>query len=223
MSGPPAFVLRGVTARYPGGPPVLRELDLRIEAGERIGIAGPNGAGKTTLLHVMAGLRAPEAGTIEAWGRPLRRAADFDALRARVQLLFEDPDDQLVCATVGDDVAFGPLHQGWSRDRVGQAVAAALERVDLAAARERLTWQLSRGEKKRAALAGVLALDPEVLLLDEPSAGLDAAHTERLAELLAESAAAMLLVSHDEALLRRVATRRLRLEQGRLVPGDGSD
>ena len=136
-------------------------------------LLGPNGCGKTTLLHLIVGLLRPSAGQIEAFGRQRMAEADFHEVRRRVGLLFQDADDQLFCPTVAEDVAFGPLNLGKSRDEVRRIVAGTLDSLGLAGYEHRVTYRLSGGEKRLVALATVLAMQPEVLLLDEPSGGLD--------------------------------------------------
>lgn len=207
---------------YPGRPPTLAGASLGLAAGERLALTGANGAGKSTLLQIMVGLLAPTAGEVIAFGRPRHREADFHEVRRRVGLVFQDPDDQLFCPTVAEDVAFGPLNLGLDRAAAEQRVAQTLARLDLTALRERITHKLSGGEKRLVSLAAVLAMEPEVLLLDEPSNGLDEATTERLIAILESLPQTLVLVSHDPALRDRLATRTLRLEMGRLIP-DGPD
>ena len=199
------------------GAPVLDGLTLELRPGERTGLTGHNGSGKTTLLHLLVGLLLPESGSVEIFGRERRREEDFREVRRRMGLLFQDPEDQLFCPTVADDVAFGPMNLGWDRARVREAVRDTLDRLGLRGFEERVTWRLSYGEKRLVSLAAVLAMQPEALLLDEPTAGLDADVTERLTRIVSELPIPMLVVSHDERFLSRVANRRLRLENGRLA------
>lgn len=202
---------------YPGRR-VLRGVHLRIEAGERVGLIGPNGAGKTSLLHLLVGLEQPSRGRIIAFGREWTREKDFRALRTRVGLVFQDPDDQLFCPTVLEDVAFGPLNLGHSRHQARIMAERALSVLGLANFAGRVTTRLSGGEKRLVALATVLAMAPEILLLDEPTNGLDAASEERLITHLQSLPQAMLIVSHDERLLSRLSTRTLALVDGELKP-----
>jgi cobalt/nickel transport system ATP-binding protein len=198
-----------------GGRRVLDGADLALHAGERVGLGGANGAGKTTLLRTLVGLERPRAGTVTAFGQERVSERDFHEVRLRAGYLFQDPDDQLFCATVLEDVAFGPLNRGLDDDAAHGVAAATLARLDLAHLAERVTHRLSGGEKRLAALAGVLALEPEVLLLDEPTGGLDADHRARLLDRLAALPQAMLIVSHDPGFLDALATRRLLLADGR--------
>lgn len=196
---------------------VLRELDFRLAPGDRVALIGSNGAGKTTLLHLLVGLKRPSAGRILAFGCERASESDFHTVRARVGLLFQDSDDQLFCPTVLEDVAFGPLNLGRSPEQARADALETLDHLGLADFAERITYRLSAGEKRLVALATVLAMRPEVLLLDEPTNGLDEATAERLIAHLDGMEQAMILVSHDWPFLARLATRAVRLVEGRLV------
>jgi cobalt/nickel transport system ATP-binding protein len=200
------------------GRTVLDGLDLRLAPGERVGLVGDNGAGKTTLLRTLVGLERPSRGTVEAFGMPCLDERAFRAVRLRVGLLFQDPDDQVFCATVLEDVAFGPLNQGLNVAAAEARAQATLATLGLGALAGRITHHLSGGEKRLAALAGVLAMAPEVLLLDEPTNALDATNRERLIGILRSLPQAMIVATHDRDLLDRLATRTLRLHDGRLQP-----
>ena len=211
----PLVKLDRVTFRY-GERTVLDQCDLALAAGERVGLVGANGSGKTTLLGLIVGLRRPALGRVIVFGKPREREADFRAVRGRVGLLFQDSDDQLFCPTVAEDVAFGPFNLGKSRREVEEIVARTLGELGLEDYAHRVTYKLSGGEKRLVALATVLAMEPEVLLLDEPTAGLDETAAERVAGILAGLPQAMLIVSHDRPFLARIADRRLCLRRGRL-------
>lgn len=198
--------------------PVLVGCDLSVMPGERIGVVGPNGSGKTSLLSLIVGLVRPSAGRIEVLGKARSSEHDFQEVRGQAGLLFQDPDDQLFCPTVAEDVAFGPLNFGVSRHEVHKIVSWTLESLGLAGYEDRVTYKLSGGKKRLVALATVLAMQPELLLLDEPTTGLDAAAEQRVAEILAGLPQAMILVSHNRRFLRRLATRVVRLADGRLEP-----
>jgi len=202
---------------YAAGRPVLSGCSFALRAGQRIALKGPNGSGKTTLLHLIVGLLRPDAGRIEAFGEVRRREADFHEVRCRAGLLFQNPDDQLFCPTVAEDVAFGPLNLGTPRPQVRKIVADTLKRLGLAGYEHRVTYRLSGGEKRLVALATVLAMEPEVLLLDEPASGLDPQATDRLVETLAGLSHAMLVVSHDRPFLGRTTTGTLELRDGKLA------
>ncbi len=208
---------RGVRFAY-GDRPVLAGLDLSLGAGQKLGLAGAMGSGKTTLLHLAVGLVKPQAGTVCAFGRARRTEADFAEVRRRAGLVFQDADDQLFCPTVLEDVAFGPLNLGATVAAARQAAAGALARVGLDGFEQRITYRLSGGEKRLVALATVLAMEPEVLLLDEPQNGLDREAYGRIRDLLVGLPQAMLVVSHDRAFLEAVTDRCLELRDGRLGP-----
>ena len=212
----PLIELRDVSFAYGPDRPVLRDCCLCLGAGDRLGLAGSNGSGKTTLLHLMVGLLHPASGEIVAFGRPRRREADFHEVRCRAGLLFQDTDDQLFCPTVAEDVAFGPLNLGRSPAEARQIVAETLDRVGLAGFERRVTYRLSGGERRLVALASVLAMHPDVLLFDEPTAGLDEAATARLVDILQSLDLTMLVVSHDRAFREAVAERTLTLRLGRI-------
>jgi cobalt/nickel transport system ATP-binding protein len=217
----PLVSLHDVDFGYDALRPVLRRCSFRLQPGQRIALRGANGSGKTTLLHLIVGLLRPSAGRVEVFGQPRAAERDFHEVRRRVGLLFQDADDQLFCPTVAEDVAFGPLNLGLPRDRVRQVVAETLASVGLAGYEHRITYKLSGGEKRLVALATVLAMQPEVLLLDEPASGLDEQATERLAELLNRLPHAMLVVSHQQEFCRRVTSGTLTLVDGRIVWPEG--
>ena len=214
------IALEDVDFSYGPERPVLSGCNLRLEPGQRIGLIGANGSGKTTLLQLVVGLVRPSGGRLEAFGRVRSRETDFREVRRRAGLLFQDADDQLFCPTVAEDVAFGPLNLGKRGGEVRQIVARTLDSLGLAGYEERITYKLSGGEKRLVALAAVLAMQPDVLLLDEPVAGLDEEVEGRVTEILAGLPQAMLIVSHDRRFLERVATRMLRLAGGRLQGAD---
>jgi cobalt/nickel transport system ATP-binding protein len=210
------LALDAVTLRHPGAPePVFERFSLSLHPEERLGVSGPNGAGKSTLLLALTGWLRPRAGTVWAFGRARTREEDFTEVRRRAGLVFEDPDDQLFCATVGEDVLFGPLNLGRTRTAAEQDARDALARMGLTGFEHRATHQLSHGEKRRAALAAVWAMRPEVLLLDEPDEGLDDEGRARLVDALRAWSGSFILVSHRPDLLDAVCTRQLRLDQRR--------
>ncbi|NVL90142.1 MAG: ABC transporter ATP-binding protein [Desulfobacterales bacterium] len=193
--------LTDVSFAYPDGAPVLDKLNLRLRRGECLGLAGPNGSGKTTLLHIIVGLLKPSSGNIEIFGKTARQEEDFQGVRQRVGLLFQDADDQLFHPTVLEDVAFGPLNLGKSRDEARAIAGKTLEVLGLAGFEDRVTYKLSGGEKRLVSLATVLAMGPEVLLLDEPVAGLDEATEKRIIDILKGIGLSYILVSHNIDLL----------------------
>lgn len=214
----PLFSLENVRFARPDGRIVLARIDFELWPGERMALIGGNGAGKTTLLHLMVGLHRPTAGTICAFGRPRVVEADFHEVRRRAGLLFQDSDDQLFCPTVLDDVAFGPLNLGYRRAEAREIAEVTLQSLGLAGFAARITHKLSGGEKRLVSLATVLAMQPDVLLLDEPTSGLDAAANDNLVAHLQALPQAMVIVSHDRALIRALATRVVLLRDGRVHP-----
>ena len=207
---------RGVHFSFEPERPVLCGVDFELGAGERVGLVGGNGSGKTTFLHLIVGLLRPTAGEIEAFGKARRAEADFFEVRRRAGLVFQDPEDQLFCPTVAEDVAFGPLNLGKSAQETEAVVAETLGRLGLAGYGGRVTYKLSGGEKRLVSLATVLAMQPDVLLLDEPTAGLDEAAERRLLDILTALPQAMIVVSHDRPFLEPVVTRTLRARAGTL-------
>lgn len=211
------FELKDVAFRYETDHPVLESVSLSILPGERIALTGINGSGKTTLLELMVGLNKPQRGTVTAFGRTRIEEEDFYEVRLRTGLLFQDPDDQLFSSTVAEDVAFGPFNLGWPRERIVAAVRETLARLGLEGFEHRITHHLSYGERRLVCMATILVMEPEVLLLDEPTEGLDENHREMLVTLLKASPCAMLIASHDRALLNAVTNRTLRLENGTVL------
>ncbi len=212
----PLINFRDVDFSYSPDRPVLSGCSFRLDPNERIALLGANGSGKTTLLHLIVGLLRPNRGDIEIFGKQRRTETDFYEVRCRIGLLFQDSDDQLFCPTVAEDVAFGPLNLGFSRDEVRQIVAQTLDQLGLAGYEHRITYQLSSGEKRLVALATVLAMQPEILLLDEPTSALDEQSTQRLLEVLRPLPQALILVSHDREFREKITDQILLLCQGRL-------
>jgi len=198
-----------------GGRRVLENLSLTLHEGERLALVGANGAGKTTLLRTIVGLEAA-AGTIMAFNVHCRCEKDFRKVRARAAYLFQDPDDQLFCPTVVDDVAFGPLNLGVRRDEALSLARTLLAELALDHLADYVTHHLSDGEKRMVSLAAILAMRPSVLLLDEPSSALDESHMQRMLDILSRQSAAMIIVSHDWSLLERLSNRVVVLRDGHL-------
>ncbi|MCV6598746.1 MAG: energy-coupling factor ABC transporter ATP-binding protein [Mangrovicoccus sp.] len=211
------IALEDICFAYPGHAPVLNGASLDLKAGQRLSITGANGAGKSTLLRIILGLQKPHAGRVSAFGQERRKEADFHEVRRRVGLVFQDPDDQLFCPTVAEDIAFGPLNLGRSRDEALAIVNQVLSDLDLLHLRDRVTHKLSGGEKRLVTLATVLAMDPEVLLLDEPTNALDTKNEARLLEILRALPQAILLVSHSPSFRAALAPDELDLHEGKLV------
>jgi len=210
--------LRGIRFSFGGAKALFEDLDFSLRPGERLALRGGNGTGKTTLLRIVMGLARPDKGTVRLFGRNCRSEKDFAAARIRMGFLFQDADDQLFCPTVAEDVAFGPLNLGLPHDCVHARVHAALAAVGLEGFEQRVSYRLSGGEKKLAALATVLAMQPELLLLDEPTAGLPTETMEHIARILCVSGLPCLIVSHDQAFLEQSALQTLHLQAGRIEP-----
>lgn len=185
-------------------PVVLNGLSLALESGRRIGLVGPSGSGKSSLLKIIVGLLTPTAGALHVLGNPCRAAEDFVQVRRQVGFLFQDADDQLFCPTVLEDVSFGPLNLGRSGEEAEAIARENLAALKLDSLASRITYRLSGGEKRLVALAGVLAMAPRVLLLDEPFTGLDEAAVERLIAVLDGLPQEMIIVSHQKEYLMQL-------------------
>ncbi|NSW53908.1 MAG: ABC transporter ATP-binding protein [Anaerolineae bacterium] len=207
--------IRGLSYRYPDGREALRGIDLTLNAGEKAALVGSNGAGKSTLLLHLNGVFTAAQGSITIAGLPLDRK-NTGRVRALVGLVFQNPDDQLFSPHVDEDVAYGPTYQGLPRDVVAQRVAEALAAVGMGGYEKRSSYHLSGGEKKRIAIATVLSMRPEMLVFDEPTAGLDPRARRELIELLQRLPQTMLIATHDLDLARRLCPRMLILKQGTL-------
>ncbi len=213
--------VRGLSYTYPDGQPALRDVSFSVDEGETLAIIGPNGAGKSTLLLHLVGLLPATAGSIEVLGMPLKRDS-LKQIRRAVGLVFQDPDDQLFCPTVFDDVAFGPLNLGLPPAEVRQVAEEALKMVGMAEGAKRTSHHLSLGERKRIALACVLAVSPSLLVLDEPSANLDPGGKWELAELLKRLSAPKIIVTHDLEFVSGLATQVMVMDRGEVVALGGA-
>ena len=215
MSGATIEVSR-LAYRYPDGTQALFGVDLRIGRGERVAILGPNGAGKTTLIHHLNGLLLAQTGEVRLDGVPVDRD-HLSAVRHDVGLVFQDPDDQLFMPTVWQDVAFGPANAGLRAAALEERVGEALAAVGMAEAAQRPPHHLSFGQRRRVAVATVLAMRPRVLVLDEPSSNLDPASRRELAEILLALSVTLVLVTHDLPYALQLCTRSVVLSEGRVV------
>lgn len=220
VSGPAGVEVHGISFAYPGGPNVLDELTLSVEPGERLGIIGPSGAGKTTLLLHLNGILQPQSGTVAIDNRPVA-SETLSIIREWVGLVFQDPDDQLFTPTVGEDVAFGPRNLGLTEQEVTRRVTKALNALDMGGSEGRSSHTLSYGERRRAALATVLAMEPRVVALDEPFSNLSPALVKSLISILRGAAATVIVVS--QAILPLLAAcDRLALLAGGKIRAVGS-
>jgi len=211
--------LENVAYAFPGRKNALDGLTFHLHPGEKLGLFGPNGAGKTTMLHILMGLIKPQSGSVELFGRKMESSEDFNEARIKIGFLFQNSDDQLFCPTVIDDVAFGPLNQGYSQDEARNKALTALKAVGLEGFEDRVPYRLSGGEKKLVALATILAMEPEVLVLDEPTTGLSPEAKERLIQILQNLDMARLVVSHEPDFLAATTDRLIAMREGKIRPG----
>jgi len=209
--------LEKISFRYDAGPLVLDQLDFKFYRGCRLGLIAPNGSGKTTLLHIIMGLLKPLSGRLEIFGKTIRAEKDFADVRRRIGLLFQDADDQLFSPTVLEDVAFGPLNLGNSKSEAIRIARKTLDFLGLGGFEARITFKLSGGEKRLVSLATVLAMEPEILLLDEPINGLDIKTKAKLAEVLAGIDLSYILISHDFDFLAETADAIYTMKDGKII------
>jgi cobalt/nickel transport system ATP-binding protein len=202
---------------YPDGHRALRGITLRIEAGERVAILGPNGAGKSTLCLQLNGILQATGGSVSVCGLAVAGAKDLKEVRRRVGVVFQDPDDMLFMPTVEADVAFGPSNLGLGEGEIRARVQRALGAVGMEGMGERSPHHLSFGQKKRAAMAAVLSMEPEVLVLDEPSSSLDPRGRREFGELLAGLGQTIVVVTHDLPYAYELCERAVILDGGRIA------
>jgi cobalt/nickel transport system ATP-binding protein len=201
---------------YHDGLAALRGVSFEMCEGDKVALVGPNGAGKSTLMLHLNGILSGRRGEVTVGGNRLTRD-NLPAVRSMVGLVFQNPDDQLFSPTVFEDVAFGPLHMGLPMEEVGARVKSALEAVRMSGFRDRMSHHLSVGEKKRIAIATVLSMDPQILVLDEPSAGLDPRGRRTLINLLRELPITMLVSTHDMRLVQELFPRTIVMDEGQIV------
>jgi cobalt/nickel transport system ATP-binding protein len=210
-----------LTHIYPGNVRALDQIDLRIERGQRLVILGPNGSGKTTIFLHLNGTLRPQSGEVRLDGQSMRYdKASLIAWRRRVGLVLQNADDQLFAPTVAEDVSFGPLNLGLGEDETRERVATALQALHIANLADRATHMLSSGQKKRVAIAGLVAMQPEILLLDEPTAGLDCQGTESLLGVLEElerNGTTLVFSTHDVEFAYRFANEVALFHDGKVL------
>lgn len=211
----PTLQINNLTFSYPDGFQALRGVSLQIAAGEKVALVGPNGAGKSTLILHLNGIFAGE-GDIAVGGLPVVKP-NLPQVRAKVGLVFQNPDDQLFSPTVFEDVAFGPLHMGLPESEVYERVNRALAQVGMAEFSQRMPYHMSMGQKKRVAIATVLAMAPDILVLDEPSAGLDPRARRSLINLLRNLPLTMLVSTHDLRMVQELFPRMVVMDEGQIV------
>lgn len=205
--------------KYHDGTLALKNIELNINESESVAIVGSNGAGKSTLLKIIAGLMFPFKGNVKIFGTEMTKK-NSDKLRSNVGMVFQDPDDQIFMPRVWDDVAFGPINLGLNEKEVKNRVKMALEQTDLTGFEDRIPHHLSYGEKKRVAIAGVIAMKPKVLLLDEFTANLDPCSRNEIIALLKQIKSTKIIASHDIEMLIEICDRAILLDNGVIV-GDG--
>jgi cobalt/nickel transport system ATP-binding protein len=220
MTTTPVLAVSGLAYAYPDGHQALFGIDVSLERGERVALLGPNGAGKTTLVLHLNGILAAGHGTVEISGLPVAKP-NLGEIRRRVGLVFQDPDDQLFMPTVADDVAFGPANAGLRGPELDQRVADALAQVGMHEYANRPPHHLSFGQRRRVAVATVLAMRPELLVLDEPSSNLDPASRRELADILLGLDITVLMVTHDLPYALELCPRSVVLSEGVIV-ADGA-
>lgn len=208
--------LKQISYRRSVGACCAHQLNFTLRAGQKVAVTGSNGCGKSTLLQIIMGLLPDVLGEVHLFGEHCRGEKQFARHRTRLGLLFQDPDDQLFCPTVLDDVCFGPLNQGYNRQKAELLALQTLHELGIEQLADCVSYQLSGGQKRLVALASVLVMQPEVLLLDEPSNGLDEQNYQRLVEIIQRLDLPLILVSHDAALRRVLTDSEFRLIDGEL-------
>jgi cobalt/nickel transport system ATP-binding protein len=209
----PVLVVSGLGFSYPDKPNVLRDVNLKVQPGERVGMIGPNGAGKTTLFLLACGVLKPDAGEILLFGKPVRPGK----FHPEVGMVFQNPDDQLFCPSVRDDVAFGPLNMGLPPEEAEARVREALSTTGILELAERPPHHLSGGEKRLVSIAGVLAMHPTLIIYDEPTSNLDIRYRRRLIRFLQSLNETVLIASHDLEFILEVCDRVVLIDEGRIA------
>ena len=212
----PTIAVEGLGFSYPDGTPALDSVDLHVHPGERVALLGPNGAGKTTLILHLNGIHMPQRGAVAVSGLELNQDNVME-IRRRVGIVFQDPDDQLFMPTVRADVEFGPRNLGLDGSDLDDRVSAALQAMEVADLAARPPNHLSFGQKRRVAIAGVLAMEPAILILDEPTSNLDPASRRELATTLQALDTTLLVVTHDLPFALEMCPRTLVMDHGRIV------
>ncbi|HEX75138.1 MAG TPA: ABC transporter ATP-binding protein [Dehalococcoidia bacterium] len=216
-----AVDIEGLSFTYPDGHQGLKNIDLVVYRGEAVAVIGPNGAGKSTLLLHLNGILRGNS-VVKVFGLPVEEK-NLKEIRRKVGLIFQDPEDQLFSLTVFDDVAFGPINMGYSEPEVKQRVTQALEWVGMNGYEQRSPHHLSIGEKKRIAIATVLSLNPELLVLDEPTSNLDPRSKWSLFELLRQLPVTKIVAAHDLELVRALCQRTVVMDEGKIVAGGSTE
>jgi cobalt/nickel transport system ATP-binding protein len=219
----PIIQLEKICFSYPNGRSVLDNLQFEIKQGEKLGLIGPNGSGKTTFLHIIMGLLSASSGTVRIFGKPAETEQDFRGVRQKVGFLFQNADDQLFSPTVLEDVAFGLLNLGKKPREAREMSLKTLKDLNLEGFEERVTHRLSGGEKKLVALATVLVMKPDVLLLDEPTTGLDEDTSKSIIDILNGLGISYVIVSHEYDFLARTTRDIYSMQGGKIQYKDRSE
>ena len=209
----PALTITGVHFAYSTQSVALNDINVQIAAGERIGLIGPNGSGKTTLFLTICGILKPTAGEVHLFGKPVK----VSGFRPEIGFVFQNPNDQLFCPSVEEDVAFGPTNMGLPQDEITARVAAVMETTGVSHLAQRAPHHLSGGEKRMVAIAGVLAMHPRLIIYDEPEANLDSVARRRLIHFLQASHETLILSSHDLEFVLEVCSRVIMIHKGQIV------
>jgi cobalt/nickel transport system ATP-binding protein len=212
------IVLENIHFSYPQQIEVFRGLNFSLKQGQRIGIMGANGSGKTTLLYLIMGLLKPQKGKVLIWGKPRENEDDFKEVRRKIGFLFQDPDDQLFMPTVEEDVAFGPLNLGNNLKKTQYIVEEVCRRLGIVELKRRVTLRLSWGQKRLVSLATILAMRPQIILLDEPTASIDEKMKDRLIDYFSRMENELIISSHDREFLNKLCTKIYYLKESRLIP-----
>lgn len=215
-----AIVVEHLSYRYPDGKEALKDVTFEVMEGESVALMGPNGAGKTTLFLHINGLLKGYCGSVKVFGHSVDDKRSIKYVRRTVGIVFQNPDDQLFCSTVFDDVAFGPLNMDIPKGQVYERVRKALEAVSLSGYEGRAPQHLSLGEKKRVSIATVLSMEPEIILLDEPSSNLDPRSRRRIMKAIKELNGTKIIATHDLEMALELCERGIIMDEGKIV-GDG--
>lgn len=215
--------LEDICFSYPGQGPVLEHLHFRLYGGQRLGLIGPNGSGKSTLLQLIMGLLKPNSGAIRIFGKKMQGEKDFKLARQKLGYVFQNADDQLFSPTVIEDLAFGLLNMGKSPDEAVEVSRQMLASLNMKGLENRVTYKLSGGEKKLVSLATVLVMEPEVLLLDEPTTGLDEETVETIVGILNDFDTGYIVVSHELDFLARITSDICAMHKGKTISKSKSD
>ena len=208
---------QNLSFRYQNGGLALSELSLSVHQHEKVGVIGPSGAGKTTFSWHLNGLLKPDAGYVEVLDRPLTEHKNINEVRRHVALTFQQVSDQLFCSSVWEEIAFGPRNLGWSKQRVYETVEKWLAYFELDMAKDRPPHHLSGGQKRSVALASAMAMEPQLLILDEPANDLDHRNRRRLITYLNGLPIAIMVASHDLYLISEVTERCVLMDNGKIV------